>query len=100
MVVLTASDNNRTIRVRVGTVVEVDLSVQPPSGVNAATSSNDAVAHRVSASVATSKSQAAFRTLAAGQATLIAPIAPACPSGAPCAPGAFTFFLSVVAAAS
>jgi hypothetical protein len=89
-----------TRTVKVGTIIEVDLTVPPPSGVRAARSSNEAVVATISArGDESSASQTVFRAVAPGTANLYAMIDAACAPNVGCGAAAvYSFAISVVPA--
>jgi hypothetical protein len=100
--VLTDKDaiGDATRTVNVGTIIEVDLTVAPPSGVGAARSTNEAVVATISArGDESSASHAIFRAVAPGTANLYAMIFAACAPNVGCAAAmSYIFAISVVPA--
>lgn len=100
--VLTDKDavGDATRTVKVGTIIEVDLTVAPPSGVGAARSTNEAVLATISArGDESSASQGIFRAVGPGTANLYAMIFAACAPNVGCgAAMGYIFAISVVPA--
>lgn len=91
------ADGDATFTVKVGTIIEVDLTVTPPDGVGAARSTNEAVVATISArGDESSASEAVFRAVAPGTANLGAMIFTPCASNMGCAAAAgYIFAISV-----
>jgi hypothetical protein len=96
-VVLTDKDAGRSVTVNVGTSIEVDISVTPPTTVEPATADDPTVLKRLSASSGLSDhSQAVFVAVGTGETRIIALTHPVCPSNQGClAAAAYGFYITV-----